>query len=136
MHKIIVVTVVIHLTGAALLLLMLANGSVQDADQWPTVRSQMVGHITLLTIGAIVGLAASTILPSQTRGRQRTSMGFLLASALTVVSIPLGWEYWLEMGSNVAFIVMLTLLVLFSAVYLGAGAISVHISKHGLEGEG
>ena len=105
------------------LLFLLAAGVFQDADQWTTYSQQMVAHISLITIGGTVGILVSTVTLYQPRSTPldkpwTLAIGFLVAAVVTAVSIPLGWDYWLEFASNVWFFVVVTSSAIYAVVYL------------------
>ena len=114
---------VAQLALGGFLLFLLAAGVFQDADQWTTYSQQMVVHIILITFGGTVGILASSVALYQPRsiplGKAWTSAtGMLVAAVVTTVSIPLGWNYWLEFASNVWFFVVVISSVIYVAVYL------------------
>ena len=48
---------------------------------------------------------------------------FLVAAVATAVSVPLGWSYWLEFGSNVSFLVVAISSITYTIIYLAIGAL-------------
>ena len=120
----------VELAGAAFLLLLLAAGVLQDADQWSQHSHQMVTHISLLTIGgsaAVLGGTIALLRPQfmPLEKRWTSAIVFFVAAIVTVVSIPLGWDYWLEFGSNISFFVVVIISAISVVIYLTMGTIQI-----------
>lgn len=81
----------------------------------------------MITIGGSAGVLASTVALFQRRSRSSgtpstPAIGLLVAIVVTVVSIPLGWDYWLEFGSNVEFLVVVISCGIYVVIYLTVAA--------------
>ena len=82
----------------------------------------MVVHISLITIGGIAGILAGTLVlhpPRSMRLHKVLSLviGLLVATVATFVSVPSGWHYWLELGSNVWFFVVVKSSSIYAVIY-------------------
>ena len=118
----------VHLLGGVFLVFMLASGVLQDADQWGQYRERVVAQITLLTIGSVAGILASIVALRRPQGRGLGGPSipagmFLAAAVVTIVSVPLGWGYWLEFGSNVSFFAVIIPSIAYTMVYFAVGAL-------------
>ncbi len=100
----------IHLGASSLLVYALVTGILQDADQWREYRFQVFAQVALFAVSALaVRLAIYTLY------RQRL---ILLASPTALlISLVLGWAYWLDTGSNNALAVVAVLSVTIATVY-------------------
>ena len=130
MHWLGLISGLVQLAGATFLLLSLAAGVLQDADQWSQHSRQMVAHISLLTIGGGVGVLSGAMVVwefqiMRLEKRWTSATGFLAAALVTVASIPLGWDYWLEFGSNISFLVVVTISAISVLIYLAIGTIQI-----------
>jgi len=110
----------------------------QDADQWSQHSERVVAQISLLTLGSAAGIFASALALWRRSDlglvKLRISTGaFLTAAVMTIVSVLMGWDYWLEFGSNVAFFVVLISSAIYSLVYIFLGmllAVSFRSTSH------
>jgi len=98
----------VHLSASTFLIFLGTAGVLQDADQWSQHSERVVAQISLLTLGSTAGIFASALALWRRSDlglvKLRISTGaFLTAAVMTIVSVIMGWDYWLEFGSNVAF---------------------------------
>ncbi len=106
----------VHSAWAAFLLLLLATGTLQDADQWVQHSTQMTTHVILLATAGVIGIIAGSLgfwVP-KTMGPRKpwsSAIAFFVASVLTIVSVPLGWGYWIDLN------IWLFLVLAFSLAY-------------------
>ena len=102
-----------HLGASSLLVYALATGILQDADQWREYRFQVYTQVAMFTVSPLaVRMAIYTLY------RQRL---ILLASPTALlISLVLGWAYWLDMGSNNALAVVAVLSVTIATVYFAS----------------
>lgn len=106
----------VHSAWGAFLLLLLARGTLQDADQWVQHSTQMTTHVILLATAGSIGIIAGSLgfwIP-KTMGPRKpwsSAIGFFVASVLTIVSVPLGWGYWIDLN------IWLFLVLAFSFAY-------------------
>ena len=108
--------------GGFLWLLLLA-GVLQDADQWNAHREQTVAQISLTTIAGSAGFLATVVAFFQPRSNPPGTpwisvAGWLMAAVAAIVSVPLGWNYWLQFASNVWFFAITISSVIYVVVYL------------------
>ena len=106
----------VHSAWDAFLLLLLATGTLQDADQWVKYSTQMTAHIILLatagSIGTLAGSLGFWVPKSMKLGKPwGSAIGFFVSGVLTIVSVPFGWGYWIDLN------VWLFLVLTFSIAY-------------------
>ncbi len=128
----------VHLSASTFLIFLGTAGVLQDADQWSQHSERVVAQISLLTLGSAAGIFASALALWRRSDlglvKLRISTGaFLTAAVMTIVSVLMGWDYWLEFGSNVAFFVVLISSAIYSLVYIFLGmllAVSFRSTSH------
>jgi len=128
----------VQLAASTFLIFLGAVGVLQDADQWSQHNERVIAQISLLTFGSAAGMFASGLALWRRSDpgilKLRISTGaFLTAAVMTIVSVLMGWDYWLEFGSNVAFFVVLIFSVIYSLIYLFLGmllAVSFWSTSH------
>ena len=118
----------VHSAWAAFLLLLLVTGTLQDADQWVQHSTQMTTHVILLATAGGIGVMAGSLrfwVPKTMGPRKpwNSAIGFFVAGVLTIVSVPLGWGYWIDL--NIWFFLVLAFSLAYFVFYASLAAILI-----------